>query len=239
VSAGASTAAIAPAAPAAPRTAGTWRAAAAIGARELRGEWRSRHSIGSSLVLTVAVVAILSFAVGPAAGRAELAAPLLWIVLLFAATAGLGHAFAREVDSGTWDLLRQNAAPGAVLLGKWAAALAILAVLEAVVLGGGALLVGPRVGSPAAFAAVLLLGTLNLAVALPLVSALLAQARRHGGLAAVLAFPLLVPGLFAAVAGTRRALEGTWPLDELRALFGFAAALAIAGWRLFAYVWDE
>jgi heme exporter protein B len=218
---------------------GLWRAAVTVAARELRGEWRARHSLGSSLVFTVAVLAILSFAVGPAARRADLAAALLWMLLLFAATAGLGHAFSREVDAGTWDLLRQNAAPGSVLLGKWAAALGVLAMIEAVALAGGALLVAPRVEHPAGFAAVLALGTMNLAIALPLVSALLAQSRRHGGLAAVLAFPLLVPGLFAAVSGTRRALEGSWPGDELRALFGFAAALAIVGWRLFGYVFDE
>jgi heme exporter protein B len=218
---------------------GLWRSAGAIAGRDLRGEWRARHSIGASLVFTVAVLAIVSFAVGPAARRPDLAAALLWMVLLFAATAGLGHAFAREVDAGTWDLLRQNAAPGPVLLGKWCASLCVLAVIEIVALAGGALLIGPSVGHPAGFVSVLLLGTVNLAVALPLVSALLAQARRHGGLVAVLAFPLLVPGLFAAVAGTRNALEGRWPGDELRALFGFAGALAIFGWLLFVFVMEE
>jgi ABC-type transport system involved in cytochrome c biogenesis permease component len=88
-------------------------------------------------------------------------------------------------------------------------------------------------------AAVLAAGTLALAIGLPLVAALLAQARGHGGLAAALAFPVLVPAVFAAVSGTRRALDGLWPGGELRILLAFAGALAIAGWRLFAFVWED
>jgi ABC-type transport system involved in cytochrome c biogenesis permease component len=164
---------------------------------------------------------------------------LLWTVLLFSATASLSHTFAREVEGGTWDLLRQAAGPGEVLLGKWLAGATMLALVEIFVLLGGALLVGPRVGHPAGFAAILAAGTLALAVGLPLVAALLAQARSHGGLAAALAFPVLVPAVFAAVSGTRRALEGAWPASELRILVAFALALALVGWLLFDFVWED
>jgi heme exporter protein B len=213
--------------------------AAAIWAKELRCEWRSRFSIGASLVFAAATLAVLSFAAGPAAARPEWAAPLLWVAILFSAVAALGHAFAREVDAGTWDLLRQCASPGETLLGKWLAAGTLLGGLSAFLAVAGAVLVAPRVGHPAGVAAMLALGTTGLAIALPLVSALLAHARRHGGLAAALALPLVVPGLFASVSGTRRALEGEWPSAELRVLAGFAGAIAIAGWMLFRYVWDD
>ena len=205
----------------------------------MRGELRARYSIGASLVFAAVTLAILSYTAGPQAGRPETASVLLWIVLLFSATASLSNSFAREVEGGTWDLLRQVAGPGEVLLGKWLAGATVLALVECLILGGGALLVGPQVRHPAGFAAVLAAGTVTLAVGLPLVAALLAQARSHGGLAAALAFPVLVPGLFAAVSGTRRALEGTWPGAELRVLISFAGVLAIAGWRLFVYVWED
>lgn len=208
-------------------------------AKDLRCEWRSRYSLGASLVFAAATLAIVSFAMGPAGARPALMAPLLWTVLLFSATAGLSHGFAREVEGGTWDLLRQYAGPGEVLLGKWLAALVLLALLEGLILGVGALLVAPPVAHPAAFALVLASGSLTLAVALPLVAALLGHARRHGGLAAALAFPLLVPGLFAAVSGTRRALEGEWPGSELRVLVAFGGVLAVAGWALFHFIWEE
>jgi heme exporter protein B len=213
--------------------------ARAVWAKDVRAEWRSRYSMSSSIVFAAATLAVLSFAVGPQARRPELASALLWTVLLFSATASLSHGFAREVEGGTWDLLRQAAGPGEVLLGKWLAAATLLAAIEVVIVGLGALLIAPAVEAPWALVVMLAAGSLALAVALPLVAALIAQARRHGGLAAVLAFPLLVPGLFAAVSGTRRALEGGWPGGELRVLAAFTGALALAGWRLFEFIWDE
>jgi len=218
---------------------GLWTGAVAVWGKELRGEWRARYSIGSSLLFAAVTLAVLSFAAGPQARRPETAAVLLWTVLLFSATASLSHAFAREVEGGTWDLLRQAAGPGEVLLGKWLAGLSVLGLVEGFILVGGALLVAPSVGHPGGLAAILVAGTVALAVGLPLVAALLAQARSHGGLAAALAFPVLVPAVFAAVSGTRRALEGTWPGGEIRILVAFAAALALAGWRLFDFVWED
>jgi len=216
-----------------------WRGALAVWGKDVRAEWRSRYSVGSSIVFAAATLAVLTLAVGFQARRPELAAPLLWTVLLFSATASLGHGFAREVEGGTWDLLRQAAGPGEVLLGKWLAAATLLAAIEAVILALGAVLIGPPVGDPAGFLAVLGLGSLALAAGLPLVGALLAQARRHGGLVAAMAFPLLVPGLLAAVMGTRKALAGSWPGDELRMLAAFTGLLVVAGWRLFEFIWDE
>jgi len=213
--------------------------AAAIWKKEMLAEWRARYSLGASLVFAAVTLALLSFTAGPQARRPETAAVLLWIVLLFSATASLSHAFAREVEGGTWDLLRHAAGPGEVLLGKWLAGATVLLVVEALVLVGGALLVAPPVRHAAGFAVVLAAGTATLAIGLPVVAALLAQARHHGGLAAALAFPVLVPGLFAAVSGTRRALEGAWPGSELRVLVSFAGVLGIAGWRLFVFLWED
>jgi heme exporter protein B len=221
------------------RRATLWRGALAVWAKEVRAEWRSRYSVGSSIVFAAATLAVLTLAVGFQARRPELASALLWIVLLFSATASLGHGFAREVEGGTWDLLRQAAGPGEVLLGKWLAAATLLAAIEAVILAMGAVLIGPTVKNPLGFLAVLGLGSLSLAAGLPLVGALLAQARRHGGLVAVMAFPLLVPGLLAAVMGTRQAMQGGWPVGEMRMLIAFTGLLVVAGWRLFEFIWDE
>jgi hypothetical protein len=50
---------------------------------------------------------------------------------------------------------------------------------------------------------------------------------------------LVLPGLLASVAGTRRALEGAWPGGEIRILIAFTGVVMVAGWRLFDFVWED
>lgn len=220
-------------------TASSWSVALEVAWKELRTEWRSRYALSASVLFAVVTLVVITISLGPAAARSEASAALLWIVILFAATASLGHSFGREVDGGTWDGLRQNAAPGAVLGGKWLGALALLWSLEAIVLGVGAWLAPPIVGHPGGLVVMLLLGGLALALALPLVSAVLLRSRRHGGLTAALAFPLVLPAVLAAVSGTRRALIGEWPGAEIRLLSAFSGVLALAGWLLFEHLFED
>ena len=219
--------------------AGLWSAVAEVAWKELRVEWRSRYALSASVLFAVVTLVAITVSLGPAAARGEAAAALLWIVLLFAATAALGHSYGREVDGGTWDFLRQNAAPSAVLFGKWLGALAVLLPLEAFILLLGSWLSPPVVGHPVGFAAILLLGGVSLALALPLVSAVLLRSRRHGGLTAALAFPLVLPSVLASVLGTRRAFAGEWPDGEVRLLLAFTGVLLIAGWILFEHLFED
>jgi heme exporter protein B len=216
-----------------------WKQALGVWAKEMKTEWRARYAIGSSVLYALVTLVVLSMSVGPALARSELAASLLWVVLLFSATAGLGHNFAREVEGGTWDLLRQSVNPGPLLLGKWLGAVSLLAGIVLLVLLVGGLLISPVVEHPLGFVVIVVLGSLCLGVTLPLVSALLSHARRHGGLVVALTFPLVLPGLLASVTGTRRAFEGAWPGGELRILVAFTGVVMIVGWRLFDFVWED
>ena len=216
-----------------------WQQALEIWTKELKSEWRSRYAIGSSALFALTTLVVLSLVVGPDVARSQLAAALLWVVILFSATAGLSHGFAREVEGGTWDLLRQSVGPGPVLLGKWLGAISILTGIVTLVIAVGGILMAPVIGHGLGFGAILALGSLSMGVTLPLVAALLSHARRHGGLMVALVFPLLLPGLLASVSGTRRALEGDWPGGELKVLLAFTGVLVIAGWRLFDFVWND
>lgn len=220
-------------------TPSAFRVAREVAWKEIRAEWRSRDALAASVLFAVVTLVVITVSLGPAAARGEAAAALLWIVILFAATAALGQSFGREVDGGTWDLLRQSAPPEAVLAGKWLGALTVLWPLEAFVLLVGWWLSPPVVGHAAGFVAMLVLGGLALALALPLVSALLLRARRHGGLTAALAVPLVLPAVLGAVSGTRRAFAGEWPGGEVRLLAAFAGVLAVTGWLLFEHVFED
>lgn len=216
------------------------RAAWAVFAKDVRTELRARYALAATFVFALATLAIVSYAVGPFGGRAELLAAFLWTVLLFSAAAGLGQAFVREVERRTWLTLRLVAPPGAILLGKWAVNLALLLVTEALVVPLFLALFGVSFASVPGFLAVLLLATLGLSAAVTMVAALLAQARAHGALVSALAFPLVVPVVMAAVTGTRRSLvEPGAALLELRILAAYAGILVAMGIVLAEFVLED
>ena len=216
------------------------RVAWAVFAKDVRTELRARYALAATFVFALATLAIVSYAVGPFGGKAELLAAFLWTVLLFAASAGLAQAFGREMERRTWLTLRLVASPGAILLGKFGVNLALLLATEAVVVPLFLARFGVAFASLPAFLAVMLLASVGLSAAITLVSALLAQARTHGALVSALAFPLVVPVLMAAVAGTRRALiEPGAAVTELRVLLAYAGILVALGIVLAEYVMED
>ena len=76
-----------------------------------------------------------------------------------------------------------------------------------------ALLLGWRIGSIGAFAAVLALGGLGLSIVSTFLSALVARASQKSVLFVVISFPLLAPLLLPAIAATVAASNGRGPLD--------------------------
>jgi heme exporter protein B len=217
-----------------------WSTAAAVFAKDVKTELRARYALSATAVFALASLAVVSFAVGPFGGRPGLLAAFLWTVLLFAATAGLAQGFVREAERGTWLTLRLVASPGAILLGKGAVNLALLLAVEALVVPLFLALFGAEFRSLPGFLGVLFLASVGLAAAITLVAALLAQARTHGALVAALAFPLVVPVLMAAVAGTRRAfLEPGVAPTELRVLAAYAGVVIGIGVLLAEHVLED
>jgi heme exporter protein B len=216
------------------------RAAWAVFAKDVRTELRARYALAATFVFALATLAVVSYAVGPFGGRAELLAAFLWTVLLFSASAGLAQAFVRETERRTWLTLRLVAPPGAILLGKWGVNLALLLATEAVVVPLFLALFGVEFASLPGFLAVLLLATLGLSAAITIVAALLAQARAHGALVSALAFPLVVPVVMAAVTGTRQALiEPGAAGTELRILASYAGIFVAMGVALAEFVLED
>ena len=207
--------------------------------KECRSEWRTRYGINAALLFSVATLTAVSFAAGRLADRTDLAAALLWIVLLFASLASLAHAFVREVEGHTLTFLRLVASPTEIALGKFAFNLAFLALLEAVSVPLMLVLVGAPAPRWGWFGAVLALGSLGLAACSTLVGALIAQTRGRGALFAGVSLPLLLPVLAAAVGGTRLQWEGAAPWTELKLLGAYAAGLLGVSLLLYDHLWED
>lgn len=222
------------------------RAAAAVFVKDLRSEWRTRVALNALLLFAFSVLVLVGYAVGPTRlaleDRPVVNSVLLWIVLFFSAMTGLSRAFVHEEEAGTAAALRLSAPPAAVLLGKLLANLALLGVVMAFVVPLFLALMSFGIASPGLFLAVLALGAVGLASASTFIAAIVAKTAAKGALFAVLATPLLLPPLVAAVTATR--VAATEPdlaagLDAVRLLFAYDGLMVTVSFLLFDAVWRE
>ncbi|MBP7676594.1 MAG: heme exporter protein CcmB [Thermoanaerobaculia bacterium] len=222
------------------------RAAAAVFLKDLRTEWRTRVALNALLLFAFAVLVLVGYAVGPTRltleDRPVVNSVLLWIVLFFSAMTGLSRAFVNEEETGTAAALRLTAPPASVFLGKLLANLALLAVVMTVVVPLFLALMSFGIAAPGLFLAVLALGGVGIAAASTFIAAIVSKTAAKGALFAVLATPLLLPPLVAAVTGTR--IAATEPdlaagLDVVRLLFAYDGLMVTASFLLFDAVWRE
>jgi heme exporter protein B len=228
------------------RQASIWAAeAAAVFAKEWRCELRTRYALNTLALFAVNTLVVVSASLGPLGaagggpGRVNEALPvLLWLILLFAAAAGLPRSFVHEEETGTATALRLAATPSALFSGKLAYAVTLLAALEALVAPLYLVVMNLDVARPGLLLATLAAGGFGLAAGSTLVAAIIAQARGRGTLFAVLSFPVLLPLLLLAVELTRGAFAGTPPGVALTQLLLYDGAVTTAGLMLFPVVWN-
>ncbi|PSQ97350.1 MAG: heme ABC transporter permease CcmB [Bacteroidetes bacterium SW_9_63_38] len=218
--------------------AGMW----AVFRKDLRVELRTRYALNSLLLFVLGSLLLVLFAVGPQPLTARVQSALLWIVMLFAASIGLGRSFVAEQEQGTVLLLQLNTRPSMVFAGKLLFNLLTVGLLTGLAAGAFLFLLNVEVPAPGLLGLALALGAVGLAGATTLLAALVARAARKGPLLPVLLLPLLIPLLVAGTSATRKALAGLpWiqAQDELLTLIGFAGATISASVVLFDYIWHE
>jgi heme exporter protein B len=201
------------------------RDAALVAAKDLRLEWRSRVGIGQVLPFAVLCVLLFAFALDPDRNVLERATGgLFWMVVLFAAVLTVQRTFAVEGDDGVLDALRLSGlSPASIYLGKVAALLTQLVVLELV------LAVAMAVLYDTTFRGWLLLGGITALATLGIAGAGASYGvvgLRLGGaetLLPLLLLPLLAPVLIAATRGFDiafgRAAGPGWPWAALLGIF--------------------
>ena len=185
------------------------RRALIVAWKDLVVERRSKETLNALLFFSLALLFVFQFTLGP--DRERLAAVLpgvLWLGFILSGVLGLGRTFLVERDNDCWEALLL--APGdksAVYVGKLAASLALMLVVEAIVLALFALFFNVDLG-PAlpGLALVIVLGTLGIAAVGALFAAMTAQVRTRELLFPVLLLPVLVPVLLGTVKATEALL---------------------------------
>jgi heme exporter protein B len=214
----------------------------AVFAKDWRAELRSRYALSTIALFAVSSLVLVGLALGPlgtsSTERTSVLPVLLWVLLLFAAAAGLPRGFVYEEETHTATALRLAATPAALYCGKLLYALSLLAAVEALLAPLYLALMQLPVARPGLLVAALAAGGCGLAAGSTLVAAIVAQARGRGTLFAVLAFPVLVPLLLLAVELTRAAVAGDAAPGVLRQLLLYDATVTVAGLMLFPAIWN-
>lgn len=221
-------------------------AALAIFLKDMKSEWRTRVALSSLCLFAFAVLVLVGYAVGPAhlarEDRPTVNSVLLWIILFFSAMTGLARAFVKEEETGTADALRLTAPPRSVLLGKLLANFVLLAAVTLFVVPLFIGMMSFDLENPGLFLTLLFFGTLGLAAASTFVAAIVAKASAKGTLFSVLAIPLLLPPLVAAVTGTHLAAtqaELGAGRDLVLLLVSYDGVILTGSFLLFDFVFRE
>lgn len=224
------------------RAASSWVAEAlAVFTKEWRCELRTRYALNTVLLFALTTLVVVSISLGPlgagGAARETVLPTLLWLILLFSASAGLPRVFGGEEERHTALALRLVATPSALFVGKLAYALTLFGLIAGLTAPLFVAVMQLGVAQPLALIAALAAGGYGLAAACTLVASIVGQARGQSTLFAVLAFPVLLPLLLLAIEATRAAIVGA-PASSMTHLLLYDAAVTVVSLMLFPAIWN-
>jgi heme exporter protein B len=228
-------------------TAQVWlRSATAVFVKDMRTEWRSRVAVLSIALFALCALTLIGLSLAGTRATPEVAAALLWVLILFTAATGLGRVFVQEEERGTALALRLSAPGTAVWAGKFAANAVLLSALAALSTPLLLMILVVKVANLGLLFCVSTLGVLGTAATFTMMAALVALSSAKGGLLAALSFPVLVPLFLAAVHGTKAALgvgnpDGAFALGagDVQVLLSYTVISVTASVMLFDFVWGD
>jgi heme exporter protein B len=195
----------------------------------------------TSLLFAVMTVSALGMAAAKSPPTPTLAAGMLWVALLFAATMGVARTFITEEEQGTGDLLRLWANPSPVFWGKTFYNFGLITLVAMVVLPLFVLFVGVPIVDFIMLIIGLAAGCVALAVAIGFCGALVSRSKSRATLAGVISIPVLLPVVLLGVGALRVAFgdQSSLGWTSIIGLAGLATAFAAAGPYLYAAVWKQ
>jgi heme exporter protein B len=223
--------------------------ARAVAAKDLRLEWRTLETLSITLVFSLVVLVIFSFAFGFEAmrelGAARLVPGVFWSVLAFAAVVGMARSMQLERARDTLSAL--FLAPvdrGAIFTGKLAANIVKLTVLQWIVMPLAAVFFDfDLLAVLWPILLVLFLHVLGLAELGTLFAAISTRLGRGEALLATLLFPAATPIFISAVKCTAALLAGEGLAGAARSwllmTIGFDVLYYLVGLLTFEFILEE
>lgn len=186
------------------------RDAALVLAKDLRIELRSRVGLNQVAPFALAVLLLFGLALGAQRPSSTVAAGLFWVTVLLSVVLAVQRSFALESANSARDGLRLSGLdPAGIFLGKGAAIMTQLLVLEALLTVGVVLLFGARLAGGLVLAASCVAASVGLAAVGVVYGAVSSGIRVKETLLPLLFLPVAAPVLLGATTSWYWALKGS------------------------------
>ncbi|MBR6888242.1 MAG: heme exporter protein CcmB [Selenomonadaceae bacterium] len=198
---------------------------------------RRRATFAAMMMFALTAVASLSLSTGGIFVEAKFLAALLWVVIFFAASAGISGTFDDEAQAGTLPTLKLYADAQAILFGKMIYVLLSLVALTIFILPIFLILFDVTAENFFLLLATILLGLIGIAAAGTLTAALTTSATVKGGLFPILLFPITLPIFLPAISLTELSFTGgAFDSSSLVVMAAFNLILITAASILYDYL---
>ncbi|MBM2816221.1 MAG: ccmB [Ignavibacteria bacterium] len=221
----------------------TLKSSIAVFRKDLASEFRRRYAISSIVLFVLTSVSVIIFSTKGETLTEAMAAAILWVVMFFGSMTGLSKSFISEEERGTALLLQIAAPASSVYFGKLLfnivldISLNILAAFLFFLFFGFEFIKNFTI-----FFLTLTLGSLALASASTVISAIIAKARSKNALFPVLSFPLVLPIILIGVETTLASFQNaefSFVAGSFRLLFAYSGVMITASYMLFGFIWKE
>lgn len=225
------------------RRAGWAASTRAVFLKDARIEWRNRFGINLLVLFVLSAVMLIVFALGREGVAEPVVAALYWIIIIFAATSGLGRAFIAEEEGRTVLLLQTHVPGSAVFTGKLLFNLVLILLANILATATFLIFMNANIANWPVFLSTVVLGSTGLAGATTILAAIIARTGNGGSVLPVLLLPILVPLLLSVVHATIVSLDpsSTWlsARSDLVTLVAYAGVVITASVLLFDFVWKD
>ncbi len=212
----------------------------AVLVKELKSEFRTRYAISAVLLFVLTTITMIIFSTAGEFIAPTTAAGILWVIMFFASMTGLSKVFVSEEERGTYILLQLTCTSYSIYFGKLLFNIILSISLNFFAVALFFLFLGDIViRNHAVFISTVFMGSISIASATTIISALIAKANTKNALFPVLSFPILLPIIILGVGLTKMSFEGTDFVDsakDLQMMVAYSGLMIIASYYLFDFV---
>ena len=168
---------------------------------------------------------------------------LLWVLLIFAAFAGLSHSFVHEEETGTTTALRMSLPAESVYIGKLLFNLMLIVAVATMLTPAYMLITGMPAGAIGTFLSLMIGGCFGLAATATIIAALTAKAQRTGALYGALGLPMMFAFVILLINASNTLYDPdagfVQTLKDIGGVFAYSVALITLSALVFRMIWEE